>query len=129
MPLANQQVKTIVAKAAWAAAVLLCGGQPLPAVAQASAAEVAAFENYTPCPSTGHRGGACPGYRIAHKVPLCAGGQDRWTNMAWWTEAAAREKQRRDAAACGSGQGASSTGRPPAFPAASPPAFPSRTRP
>lgn len=60
----------------------------------------AQFENYSSCPSTGRRGGDCPGYRVGYKVALCAGGQDRWTNMLWLTEAAYREQQRRDAAAC-----------------------------
>lgn len=68
--------------------------------AQASSAQQATFQNYNSCPSTGRRGGACPGYRIAWRVPPCVGGEDRWTNMVWLTEAAARDKQRRDAAAC-----------------------------
>ncbi len=60
----------------------------------------AQFQNYSSCPSTGKRGGPCPGYRVGYKVGLCAGGQDRWTNMVWLSESAYREQQRRDAAAC-----------------------------
>jgi hypothetical protein len=58
------------------------------------------FINYSSCPATGQRSGNCPGYRVGYKVGLCAGGQDRWTNMVWLTEAAYREQQRREAAAC-----------------------------
>jgi hypothetical protein len=71
-------------------------GQP----SGASDAQRAAFQKYNSCPSTGRRTGECPGYRIAYRVALCAGGQDRWTNMVWLSEPAAREKVRGDAAAC-----------------------------
>lgn len=60
----------------------------------------AQFQNFSSCPSTGKRDGNCPGYRIGYKIGLCAGGQDRWTNMVWLTESAYREQQRREAAAC-----------------------------
>jgi hypothetical protein len=96
----NQQVRTIVVQAAWAVLVATYAAWATAALAQ-PASEVAAFENYTPCPSTGRRGGACTGFRIVYKVPPCAGGPARWTNMAWLQDAAAREKLRRDAEACG----------------------------
>ncbi|MFZ4284815.1 hypothetical protein [Variovorax sp. HJSM1_2] len=60
----------------------------------------AQFQNYSSCPSTGKREGHCPGYRIGYKIGLCAGGQDRWSNMVWLTDAAYREQQQREAAAC-----------------------------
>lgn len=78
----------------------LCVVTQLGAQAQPSQTQLSAFQKYNSCPSTGRRSGACPGYRVAHKVPLCAGGQDTWTNMLWLTEVAAREKLRSDAAAC-----------------------------
>src|SRR4051812_25098665 len=86
-------------RAAWALACVLALHHAGHA-AEASAAQQATFQNYNSCPSTGRRSGACPGYLIAWRVPPCVGGQDRWTNMQWLTEAAAREKLRRDAAAC-----------------------------
>ncbi|WP_157900109.1 hypothetical protein [Rhodoferax koreensis] len=85
--------------AAWLL-VATCAGLPVVAGAQASEAQMSAFQKYTTCPSTGRRSGACPGYRIAWKVPPCAGGQDRWTNLVWLTEVAARQKMQSDAAAC-----------------------------
>ena len=41
------------------------------------------FRKSVPCPSTGHTDGACPGYVVDHPVPLCWGGPDAITNMAW----------------------------------------------
>lgn len=48
-----------------------------------SQAEVQAYRAENPCPSTGRRRGACPGYQVDHTVPLCAGGLDHRTNMFW----------------------------------------------
>lgn len=48
-----------------------------------SQAEVQAYRAENPCPSTGRRRGACPGYQVDHTVPLCAGGPDHRTNMFW----------------------------------------------
>jgi hypothetical protein len=52
----------------------------------------AAFKDSHPCPSTGRRSGACPGYVIDHVVPLKRGGPDRPENMQWQTTAAAKAK-------------------------------------
>lgn len=61
----------------------------LPLVATArierSAAEVLAFKRHNPCPVTGLARGACPGWQVDHTVPLCAGGEDKASNMAWLT--------------------------------------------
>lgn len=57
-----------------------------------SAAELLAFKRENPCPSTGARRGACPGYIVDHLRPLCAGGPDHRTNMQWQTIADARAK-------------------------------------
>jgi hypothetical protein len=83
---------------AWAA--LLCAVLCTGAGAEPSDAERSAFQKYNSCPSTGRRSGECPGYRIAYRVAPCVGGQDRWTNMQWLSEPAARDKVRSDAAAC-----------------------------
>jgi hypothetical protein len=59
-----------------------------------SAAARAAFKREQPCPSTGLRRGACPGYVIDHKQALCVGGPDAPQNMAWMTVTAAKAKDR-----------------------------------
>ncbi len=48
-----------------------------------SAAEVRAFRNENPCPSTGLKRGACPGWQADHKIPICAGGPDKASNLHW----------------------------------------------
>lgn len=53
------------------------------AAAQRSAAERLAFVRENPCPATGLRRGACPGWEVDHIVPLCAGGADTRANMHW----------------------------------------------
>ena len=52
------------------------------------------FQREHPCPSTGLRGGACPGYRKDHVVPLACGGPDAVSNLQWQTVAAAKAKDR-----------------------------------
>ncbi len=54
--------------------------------------EVTAFKRANPCPSTGLRRGACPGYVVDHVWPLCAGGPDRLENMQWQTVPDAKRK-------------------------------------
>jgi hypothetical protein len=46
-------------------------------------AERAAFVRGNPCPATHARRGACPGWQVDHTIPLCAGGPDHRSNMAW----------------------------------------------
>ena len=53
-----------------------------------------AFQRKNPCPSTGRRSGACPGYRKDHIVALCAGGSDSVSNLQWQSTAAAKAKDR-----------------------------------
>lgn len=43
----------------------------------------AEFQREHPCPSTGAKRGACPGYQVDHKTPLCIGGKDELTNLHW----------------------------------------------
>jgi hypothetical protein len=47
------------------------------------ASQVRAFRADHPCPATGHLTGACPGWVVDHKYPLCAGGKDEPVNMQW----------------------------------------------
>jgi hypothetical protein len=65
-----------------------------------SSAARAAFKREQPCPSTGLRRGACPGYVIDHVEPLCAGGRDDPRNMQWQTVAEAKVKDREEVRMC-----------------------------
>jgi hypothetical protein len=53
------------------------------AATQRAASEVRAFRADHPCPVTGRRSGACPGWQVDHITPLCAGGEDKPGNMHW----------------------------------------------
>lgn len=57
-----------------------------------------AFQRSNPCPSTGKRYGACPGYIRDHVIALCAGGSDTVSNMQWQSTAAAKAKDRTECA-------------------------------
>lgn len=48
-----------------------------------SAAAVRAFRKANPCPATGQTTGACPGWQVDHRTPLCCGGPDAPENMRW----------------------------------------------
>jgi hypothetical protein len=48
-----------------------------------SPAARAEFVRTHPCPTTGMRRGACPGYVVDHIVALCDGGLDDPSNMQW----------------------------------------------
>lgn len=48
-----------------------------------SAAVIAAFRAIYPCPSTGLKIGACPGWSLDHTDPLADGGCDAVYNLAW----------------------------------------------
>lgn len=65
-----------------------------------SAAERAAFVREAPCPVTGERRGACPGYEVDHLIALVCGGPDHRTNMQWLTVAEHRVKTRHDVRYC-----------------------------
>jgi hypothetical protein len=52
----------------------------------------AEFQREHPCPSTGKRYGACPGYVKDHVIALCAGGPDAVSNLQWQTTADAKAK-------------------------------------
>jgi len=58
------------------------------------------FRRGQPCPSTGQKIGACPGYVIDHKIALACGGIDAPRNMQWQTAAEARAKDRVERRGC-----------------------------
>jgi hypothetical protein len=60
----------------------------------------APFQREHPCPSTGKRWGACPGWVKDHIDPLCNGGPNAVSNMQWQTIADARAKNRWERAIC-----------------------------
>lgn len=41
------------------------------------------FRAIWPCPATGKREGACPGWAIDHVIPLSCGGADALVNLQW----------------------------------------------
>jgi len=53
-----------------------------------------AFQRAHPCPSTGRKSGACPGYIVDHVKALKRGGADRPSNMQWQTVAEGKAKDR-----------------------------------
>ncbi len=66
---------------------------PIPAWARSSNTRKK-FQSQNPCPSTGRKTGACPGYVVDHIHPLKRGGADHPDNMQWQTREEAREKDR-----------------------------------
>ena len=68
-------------------------------------AQRADFMRSHPCPSTGKKKGACPGYVVDHIHPLCAGGADHPSNMQWQTVDEAKAKDRDDRRLCAAMRG------------------------
>lgn len=64
------------------------------------ASERRAFQREQPCPSTGKRSGACPGWQVDHRIPLKCGGADLPSNMQWLTVEAHKAKTRSEARWC-----------------------------
>lgn len=87
---------------AWIAAVGMVIIFPVTADAKThrSSTAKAEFKRQQPCPATGNRRGACPGYVIDHVVPLCAGGADAPSNMQWQTVAEGKAKDREERRVC-----------------------------
>ena len=52
------------------------------------------FRRSHPCPSTGKKHGACPGYVVDHVRALKHGGADAPYNMQWQTKEAAKAKDK-----------------------------------
>ncbi len=63
-------------------------------------AQVRAFRNEQPCPATGLKRGACPGWHVDHIIALCAGGEDHPRNMQWITKEDHRFKTLVDVREC-----------------------------
>ncbi len=89
------------------AAVLLavsiagCAAEPeAPAKGQRSRAVRQAFQQQQPCPATGKRSGACPGWVVDHIKPLACGGADAVENMQWQTVEDAKAKDRWERIGC-----------------------------
>ena len=58
------------------------------------------FVRRHPCPVAAIAGRLCPGYVVDHLAPLCDGGRDDASNMAWQAVAEAKEKDRAERALC-----------------------------
>jgi 5-methylcytosine-specific restriction endonuclease McrA len=75
----------------------------LPALAaDRSRALRAEFMRENPCPATGKTSGACPGWQVDHKVPLCLGGPevDSIRNLQWLATEPHKAKTREDVRLC-----------------------------
>lgn len=59
-----------------------------------------AFQKANPCPANGKVVGSCPGWIIDHVKPICAGGLDHPSNMAWQRVEEAKIKDRQERAEC-----------------------------
>ena len=70
------------------------------AVETRSAVQVRHFRAAHPCPATGARFGACPGYVVYHKIPLFAGCSDSPANMQWQEYGASKKKDAGERAHC-----------------------------
>ncbi|MBL8362952.1 MAG: HNH endonuclease [Rubrivivax sp.] len=60
----------------------------------------AEFQRTNPCPSTGARRGACPGYEVDHREALICGGRDELANLQWLTVEEQRAKTRVEVKLC-----------------------------
>lgn len=83
----------------WAIALILAIALPAHALPRSAAAK-AEFKRANPCPATGQRRGACPGWQIDHATPLKCGGADHPSNMQWLTVEAHKAKTRAEAKEC-----------------------------
>lgn len=62
--------------------------------------ERAAFVRDNPCPATGLRRGACPGWEVDHRIPIACGGPDSSENMQWLSVHEHRKKTLTDNRNC-----------------------------
>jgi hypothetical protein len=54
------------------------------------------FQRLNPCPSTGRKSGACPGFQKDHRQALMCGGADHPSNLQWLSVEAHKAKTRVD---------------------------------
>jgi len=79
---------------------LLLLSSPIEAKTKRSRSVRAHFQQSHPCPSTGKKTGACPGWVVDHKIPLCAGGADAVGNLQWQSVEAAKQKDKLEREQC-----------------------------
>ncbi len=60
----------------------------------------AEFRKANPCPATGRKTGACPGWEVDHRQALVCGGADTVDNLQWLPVAEHREKTRAEVKLC-----------------------------
>jgi hypothetical protein len=65
-----------------------------------SAKAIRDFRYFNECPKTKSTFGACVGYVIDHKWPLCAGGQDAPANMQWEPKIESLAKDKEEMVLC-----------------------------
>lgn len=84
------------------AALLCCVLIAAPAEARQhrSHAVLRQFQADNPCPSTGRKMGACPGYIKDHIKALACGGPDAVENLQWQTVADAKAKDKVELQGC-----------------------------
>jgi hypothetical protein len=83
--------------AALALALAFAAAQADPLRSRALRAE---FQRLNPCPATGERRGACPGYEVDHREALICGGKDEMQNLQWLTIAEHKEKTKVEVKLC-----------------------------
>lgn len=94
-PVQGQVVKVLVALAL--AGLLATGAE---ARIHRDHKPVAEFQRQNPCPSTGKRRGACPGYVVDHVIALACGGQNHPSNLQWQTIAEGKAKDKWERVGC-----------------------------
>jgi hypothetical protein len=65
-----------------------------------SPAVKAEFRKANPCPATGKKRGACPGWEVDHRVALMCGGPDAVENLQWLAVEEHRKKTARERQEC-----------------------------
>lgn len=73
---------------------------PAAAAQYRSRAVLAQFQLEHPCPATGLKTGACPGWQKDHLIPLECGGADAVWNLHWLTVADHAAKTKLDNIGC-----------------------------
>ena len=80
-------------------AMALLATQHAEALPRSKAAR-AEFVRTHPCPATGHKRGACPGWQVDHRDALVCGGRDELGNLQWLTVTEHKAKTRVEVKLC-----------------------------